>query len=297
MNVRLPVGLPAAHTLNKEQEQARCDLRIALVNLMPQKTAAELQFARLLAATGQACGLILVYPDGYSPRHTPVEHLNRYYRAWREIRAVRLDGVIVTGAPLEHLQFEDVSYWESLTQILDWLVVRQIPSLHICWAAMAALYHYHGVRKHALAAKMFGIFEQTVEQRAHPLFDGIAGKFPVPVSRHAEVRESDLANNGDLVLLARSDDSGVCLLHEHKTRATYHLNHFEYDTQTLLNEYQRDSGLGLDTSCPKNYFPENDPRMMPINTWKASAQQFTDNWLRSLRCTESSAAQTTGTYG
>ena len=297
MNISLPIDLPAARVLRTERRHTRKPLRVGLVNLMPRKTDAELQFARLLGHTHRTIELILIHPDGYRPKTTKQSHLDAFYQPLTEVAEENFDGVIVTGAPLEHLRFEDVTYWPELTTLFDWLRDRQIPALHICWAALAAIYHYHGISKHRFADKLFGVFTQDVTARDHFLLDGIADAFPTPVSRYAEVRELDLPPEGAIHILAKSEEAGLGLLYDESVEATYQFNHLEYARDTLLDEYRRDLQAGKAIRSPKHYFHRGDPRVSPVDTWRATAIVLMSNWVKFIENRYPSSTQATGTYG
>jgi homoserine O-succinyltransferase len=250
MSITLPQGLPAARRLRQEGIEVlgpaavsgsnTRPLKIALVNLMPKKADAEMQIARLLGATAHAVELTLVIPDGYRPKTAPAAHIAAFYQRWGAVRERDFDGLIVTGAPIETLPFEEVSYWDQMTEILDWAAARGCPAYYICWAAQAALYHYHGVPKHALAEKAFGVYRHRVRAREAALLRGFGADFPVPVSRHTEVRAADLPRGRGLEVLAESDAAGLCLIADPKRAATYMFNHLEYDADSLAAEYRRD---------------------------------------------------------
>ncbi|HSY86568.1 MAG TPA: homoserine O-succinyltransferase [Verrucomicrobiae bacterium] len=294
MSISLPAGLPARRTLlaegievlDRDQLRAwgRRPLRVCLVNLMPNKPVTETQIARLLGAISIPVELTLCLPDGYRSRSTPVDHL-AYYRPWSSIRHEQFHALIVTGAPLEALPFEDVAYWPGLCAIFDWARARAISALYICWAAQAALYHRHGVPKHRLPRKMFGIFRQRVSSGGLPLLRGFGGEFPVPVSRHTEVRAADLPAEAGLTVLASSAEAGLCLLEERDRRAVYMFNHLEYDAETLRDEFLRDRGAGKPVDLPRTYFPGDDPERAPVNIWRPYGHLLFANWLGEIHRT------------
>jgi homoserine O-succinyltransferase/O-acetyltransferase len=287
MPIALPSGLPARQTLlaegievlDRDQLRAwgRRPLRLCLVNLMPGKAATETQIARLLGATSIPVEVTLCLPEGYRSKSTPVEHL-ALYRPWASIREEPFHGLIVTGAPIEALPFEDVDYWPGLLAIFDWARTRAIASLYICWAAQAALHRFHGVPKHRLARKMFGVFRQRVTA-ASPLLRGFGAEFPVPVSRHTEVREADLPAAAGLTVLAGSAEAGLCLVEDRAGRAVYMFNHLEYDAGTLGEEFRRDRLAGRPVEIPRNYFPGDDPERAPANGWRPYGHLLFANWL------------------
>jgi homoserine O-succinyltransferase len=301
MAIRLPEGLPARAVLECEgiADGAPAGagqgagqgagapqgppLRIALVNLMPQKIATETQLARLLGGTDHDVELTLVLPDGYAPRHAPAEHVARFYKRFSEIRDRRFDGLIVTGAPVETLAFEEVRYWRELTRIFDWARHSVRGSYYICWAAQAALYHFHGVQKHPLPEKRFGVYPQRVVRPEAPLLLGLGNSFPVPVSRHTEVRAAELPPGAGLEVLAQSPETGLCLIEDRPRHCFYMFNHLEYDAGTLAAEYRRDLEAGEAIDPPRHTFPHDDPAAVPANTWRPAARTVFGNWLAALR--------------
>lgn len=293
MAIRLPEGLPARAVLDCEgiavEEPGaagtphRAPLRIALVNLMPRKIATETQLARLLGGTEHDVELTLVLPDGYAPRHAPAQHVARFYKRFGEIRGRRFDGLVVTGAPVETLAFEEVRYWRELTRIFDWARLSVRGSYYICWAAQAALYHFHGVQKHALPEKLFGVYPQRIRAPEAPLLRGLGDSFPVPVSRHTEVRAAELPRGAGLEVLAESPESGLCLIEDRPRHCLYMFNHLEYDAGTLAAEYRRDLEAGETIAPPRHTFPHDDPAAVPANTWRPGARTVFGNWLDGLR--------------
>lgn len=291
MPIALPSGLPARKALVAEgfevldsealRSWGRRPLRVCLVNLMPNKPATELQIARLLAATTIPVELVLSLPDGYQPKSTTADHL-AFYTPWPTVRDTAIDALIVTGAPVEELPFEEVTYWPGLCDIIDWARNHPVSSLYICWAAQAALYRSHGVPKRSLAKKLFGIYTQRVLQPNSPLLTGFSDVFPAPVSRHAEVRSVDLPPHVGLSLLATSAESGLCLIDEAANRALYSFNHLEYDAGTLGGEFQRDRQAGAPIELPCNYFPGDDPAKEPLNLWRPFGQLLIANWLAGI---------------
>ncbi len=262
MPVILPPELPARPTLVGEGvevlspgEAKRLQLRplrIALLNLMPTKAKTETQIARMLGGTPFQIDLTLFVPDGYAPKTTPAGHMAAFYRRFSEIRDRQFDGLIVTGAPVETLPFEEVSYWDELTRILDWSRSHVRRSFYICWAAQAALQHFHGVPKHGLEQKLFGVFRHRVVKPDADILRGFGDGFAVPVSRHTEVRAADLPSGCGVEILAHSTEAGLCLLEESARGAFYMFNHLEYDTDTLRDEYLRDLEAGKPIGLPKN---------------------------------------------
>jgi len=287
MSITLPAGLPARRALLAEgievlsREELGSSglrpLRLCLVNLMPNKAVTETQIARLVGATSIPVELVLCLPDSYRSRSTPADHL-ALYQSWSKIRHEEFHALIVTGAPIETLPFEEVTYWSDLCAIFDWARSRGMGSLYLCWAAQAALRHFHGVPKHGLPEKKFGIFRQRITSPGAALLRGFGEEFPVPVSRHTEVRAADLPAEAGLTVLAASPDSGLCLVGD-RNRTVYMFNHLEYDAETLREEYLRDRSTDKPVGMPQSYFPGDDPRRMPVNVWQPFAHLLFANWL------------------
>lgn len=291
MSIILPPGLPAAASLRAEgiavREAPAVDggeeaLRIALVNIMPKKVPTETQIARLLGGSAQEVALTLLMPDGYEPKTESPEHLAAFYRRWSEARRERFDGVIITGAPIETIDFEAVDYWPTMTRILDWAAEETQGSLNICWAGQASLYHFHGVPKRSLPEKCFGVYRQRVVGTDAPVLRGFDGNFPVPVSRYTATDPDDLPAGRGLEVLIDSPESGLCLIEDAPRRALHMFNHWEYDAATLAEEHARDQAAGLDTALPRNAFPDDDPTHEPANSWLPYSRLFFENWLRLL---------------
>ena len=295
MSIALPIGLPARSVLVAEGVEVLSSdelhrrggrpLRICLVNLMPNKLVTETQICRLLGATSIPVSLTLCLPDSYRAKTTPASHIASFYRPWSQVRDERFDGLVVTGAPVETLPFEDVTYWSGLLGILDWAKSRITSSLYICWAAQAALYHFHAVPKHALPAKISGVFRQRVAPAESRLLKGFGAEFPVPVSRYTEVRAGDLAASAGLTVLADSADTGLCLIEDRGNRAVYMFNHLEYDAETLREEFLRDRLAGRPVDVPSNYFPNDDAARSPANVWRPLAYLLFSNWLDEIQRT------------
>jgi homoserine O-succinyltransferase len=296
VSIVLPLGLPARETLTAEgvdvltkddlHGRAGRPLRICLINLMPKKVATETQFARLLGAASIPVELTLCLPDSYRTKSTPAAHLAAFYRPWSEIRRESFDGLVVTGAPIETLPFEQVTYWPELCAIYDWAKAQIGHSLYICWAAQGALNHFRAVPKHPMPAKLSGVYQHRVASAGSYLLKGIADAFPVPVSRHTEVRAADLPASAGLTVLAQSPDAGLCLVEDRENRAVYMFNHLEYDTGTLRDEFLRDRGAGLPAAIPVNYFPGDDPGCAPVNAWRPAAHLLFGNWLEEIQRAE-----------
>lgn len=289
MTLHLPSGLPAVERLLGEGLSVSVEApakaracRIALLNLMPDKIATETQFARLLALSGRDCELVLLRPSGHRCRHTSEEHMSAFYRTWSGIDRDRIDGLIVTGAPVETLAFEAVDYWHELTGILDWAAAHLVPSMHVCWAGQAALYHHHGVGKHALPHKQFGVYEQSVLDRDHRLLHGVPDHFPVPVSRHTDVCAADLARAKGISVLAASPESGLCMVEDRRRHAVCVFNHFEYDSGTLAGEFERDAASGRTVLPPVNCSLDRAGRMASCPIWRPVASRLFANWVSGI---------------
>jgi homoserine O-succinyltransferase len=283
--IRIADTLPARRTLEAEgvivmgeSEAARQDirpLRIALLNLMPDKITTETQIARLLGATPLQVELELVRISDHVSKNTAAGHLSEFYRPWCEVREERFDGLIITGAPVETLPFEEVTYWDELRSIFDWSQTHVHRTLAVCWGAMAALHHFHGVEKHMLESKASGVFAHQNRAPANPWMRGLPDVFDVPVSRWSEVRREDLPEGRGLSVLAESDETGLCLIDDPAHNTLHMFNHLEYDTLTLAGEFARDEGRYL----PRHYFPGDDPHAHPLNTWRGHGHLLIGNWI------------------
>jgi homoserine O-succinyltransferase len=287
MTVHLSSGLPALDALAAESLSAAAGrpragevLRLGLLNLMPDKVTTETQFARLAALSGLDVELVLLRPRSHRCKNAAPEHLERHYRTWTDIEDEGIDALVITGAPVETLDFEQVGYWPELAAILDDAAERDIPTYNVCWAGQAALYHFHGISKHLLGQKDFGVYEQSALVSDHWLFSGIAGKFPVPVSRHTDVCAAELARARGLRVLAASPESGLCIVEDPARRAVCVFNHFEYDAGTLVGEFERDRRAGRPVSPPANCHAM-EPSSPPV--WRDTAVRLFSNWLGSVR--------------
>ena len=272
-------------------------LRVALLNLMPTKADTETQFARLLATADRDVALTLFVPDGYRGKSTSPDYLQAFYRRWSDLRDQTFDALIVTGAPVERMDFAEVSYWEELTEIFAWAEHQVGRVICVCWAAQAALYHFHGVPKSTLPAKRSGVFWHRVEAPNHDLLAGFGTRFCAPCSRHTEVREDDLPADAGLNVLSRSREFGLCLVEDTPRRWLYAFDHLEYDAGTLAREYRRDHARGGAVTLPRNYYPADDPTRRPLNTWRPHAHRLFDNWLRLVaddRAREDDASRSIG---
>ena len=294
MPIKVPAGLPAIDILDaegvmvmSEETALRQDIRplqIGLLNLMPLKVQTETQFARLIGATPLQIDFTLIRMTGRESRHTPRAHLEAFYRSFAEIAAEgrRFDGLIVTGAPVERLAFEEVTYWDELTRIFDWSATEVHSVFGVCWGAQAMLRHFHGVPKRELPAKLFGCHRHRVLVPASPYLRGFSDDFTVPVSRWTETRWDDLAPHAGLRVLAASDEIGPCLVEESAARRLYMLNHLEYDSDTLDAEYRRDLEAGAPIAPPRDYYPGDDPSRPPLNRWRSHAHLLYGNWINQI---------------
>ena len=256
-------------------------LRIALLNIMPMKETTEADFIRLFAATGEEVEFTLMKLDTHTPKHASPEHMNRYYKAFSELKDEHFDGLIITGAPIEKIEFEEVTYWPELCDIFAWAKTNVTSTLFICWAAQAGLYQKFGIQKHLLPAKMFGIFPHSIARPEHPLFDGLDSTIYVPHSRHTAIHREDVVACEHIELLSESELSGVYIMQEKGTRDFFITGHSEYALYTLDGEYKRDVSKGLPIELPLNYYRDNDPANEPVNLWQSTAQKLFGNWLRS----------------
>ena len=289
MPIKIPDDLPASRTLEaegvvimRETDAIRQDIRplkIGLLNLMPDKVSTETQIARLIGATPLQIELTLVRITDHTPRNAAASHMAHFYRPWEDVRNQRFDGFIITGAPVERLAFEEVTYWDELRQIFDWTQTHVHRCFTICWAAQAALHHWHGMPKHELSAKAFGIFRHRVLTPRPAALRGFSDDFVIPVSRWTEVRREDFPADCGLTVLAESNETGLCLIGDLRHHTLHIFNHIEYDTMTLAKEYHRDVASGAEIKIPVNYFPDNDPTRKPQNRWRSHAHLLFGNWI------------------
>ena len=289
MPINIPNNLPAYTVLNNENIFVKTDadaihqdirpLRIAIVNLMPKKIETETQLLRLLSNTPIQVDIELIQMASHVTKNTSAEHLTKFYKTFADVKEELFDGLIITGAPVEQIPFEDVDYWSELCQIMEWSRSHVYSVLHICWGAQAGLYYHYGIPKYDLPQKMFGIFPHKAEVANHPLLRGFDETFNVPHSRHTEIRRMDVEKVRDLKILAFSNESGVNIIADKEERRFFLLGHFEYDRFTLANEYFRDRDKGLDIQVPKHYFPYDDPSQPPHFNWRAHANLLFSNWI------------------
>ncbi|ALS26802.1 homoserine O-succinyltransferase [Paenibacillus cisolokensis] len=289
MPIKVPDNLPAKEILNNENifvmdesvayHQDIRPLRIAILNLMPTKETTETQLLRLIGNTPLQVEIVLIHPRTHTSKNTSAEHLKAFYKTFDDISDQYYDGMIITGAPVEHLPFEQVDYWDELKEIMDWSVRRVTSTLHICWASQAGLYHHYGVPKYDLPEKIFGVFPHTVQKQNVPLLRGFDETFFVPQSRHTEVRREDIEKVPELEILSESEEAGIYIVASQDGRQIFVTGHAEYDPLTLKWEYDRDRAKGLRIGLPKNYFPNDDPSKAPLSTWRAHANLLFSNWL------------------
>ena len=254
-------------------------LKIVVVNLMPTKITTETQLMRLLSNSPLQVGIDLLQMDSHLSKNTPQEHLKTFYKTFDEIKYSKYDGMIITGAPVENLDFDEVDYWDELKEIMNWSTTHVTSTLHICWAAMAGLYYHYGVPKYPLSEKCSGVFEHHVNRRTSKLVRGFDNIFYAPHSRHTEVRKEDIKKVKELEILAESDEAGVYLITTKGGRRIFVTGHGEYDSDTLKNEYLRDLEAGKNPSIPKHYFPGDNPSKKPIVRWRSHASLLFSNWL------------------
>lgn len=289
MPIKIPNDLPAVKTLSDENifvmtetraiTQDIRPLKILLLNLMPTKIATETQFSRLLGNSPLQVELELIHTSSHKAKNVSEEHLIAFYKTFEDVKDKYYDGLIITGAPVEHMPFEEVEYWEELCEIMEWSKTHAHSTLHICWGAQAGLYYHYGVKKYALDSKLFGVFPHTVEYKKSILFRGFDDVFMVPQSRHTTIHREDVEAVDELKILASSEECGVYAIRSKYGRQIFITGHSEYDAETLKNEYVRDVNLGRPIEIPKNYFEDNDPEKAPVVTWRAHANLLFSNWL------------------
>lgn len=289
MPINIPNNLPAYEILTSENifvmteeraiHQDIRPLRIAIFNIMPTKIVTETQLLRLVGNSPLQVDIVLLHPRTYKSKHTPEEHLKTFYKTFDQVRDEAFDGMIITGAPVEKMEFEEVDYWEELKEVMDWSRHSVFCTMFICWAALAGLYHFYKIPKYPLKEKMFGVFEHRVCVKNVKLLRGFDDVFYAPHSRHSEVRKEDVEKVPDLEILAESDEAGVYIIRSRDDRQIFVTGHSEYDPLTLKAEYERDLAKGLDIKMPKNYFPDDDPTKQPIVRWRGHANLLFSNWL------------------
>ncbi len=289
MPIKIPHSLPAKEVLESENifvmDEARAvsqdirPLKISILNLMPTKVVTETQLLRLLSNTPLQVDITLLNTASHRSKNTAAEHLETFYKTFSSIEKEKYDGLIITGAPVERLDFADVDYWDELCAIMEWSKTHVYTSLYVCWGAFAGLYYNHGIDKHPLEQKLSGVFRHRTRLPAHPLLRGFNETFCAPHSRYSYVNQSDIESNPALLLLSDSPEAGVYIAASVDGREVYITGHPEYDTDTLRLEYLRDRAINPATPPPQHYFPENNPALPPVNTWKAHAHLLYSNWL------------------
>lgn len=289
MPIKIPAGLPAGDILqaenifvmdeNRAMQQDIRPLKLAILNLMPTKITTETQIIRLLSNTPLQIELTLLKTATHQSTNTSAEHMEAFYRTFDDVRDEKFDGLIITGAPVENLDFTEVDYWDELCEIMAWSKTNVFSTLHICWAAQAGLWYHYGIPKHELKEKMFGVFSHVPLQPAHPLLRGFDEVFQAPHSRHTEVRREDILRCPKVEILSESVEAGVYIVASKKRRLFFVTGHSEYDAGTLAAEYFRDKNKGLPIAIPKHYFPADDPTLPPRNTWRSHAHLLFSNWL------------------
>jgi len=291
MPITLPETLPAYDVLSAEGVMVMSDtraarqdirpLRIGLLNLMPKKIQTETQFARLIGATPLQIDFQLIRMTEHQTRNTAAEHMEAFYRPFEAVKGEKFDGLVITGAPIEHLPFEEVTYWDELAEVLDWTQTHVHSTFGVCWGGMAMAYHFHGISKHMLPAKAFGCFRHRNLAPASPYLRGFSDDFVIPVSRWTEMRADEIEAAGLRILLG-SDEVGPCLVEDAGHRALYIFNHFEYDSGTIKEEYDRDIANGTAINVPLNYYPDDDPSKAPLNRWRSHAHLLYGNWINEI---------------
>ncbi|GLT10412.1 homoserine O-succinyltransferase [Sulfitobacter sp. PR48] len=292
MPIKIPATLPAYDVLSREGVMLLDDeladhqdirpLKIALLNLMPKKIQTENQFARLIGATPLQIEFSLLRMSDHRTRNTAAAHMESFYRPVSEVWDEKFDGLIITGAPIEHMDFTDVTYWDELKRVMDWTQTNIHSTFGVCWGGMAMINHFHGVRKHILEEKAFGCFRHRNLAPASPYLRGFSDDCVVPVSRWTEMRQDEVDAHPQLTTLLASDEVGPCLIEDPGHRALYVFNHFEYDSDTLKQEYDRDVASGTPINVPCNYYPDDDPTRAPMNRWRSHAHLLYGNWINEI---------------
>jgi len=289
MPVKIPDTLPAKNVLESENifimgenralHQDIRPLKIAILNLMPTKITTETQLLRLLGNSPLQVEITLLHMDSHDSKNTPQDHLLNHYATFEDIQEMKFDGLVITGAPVEQMPFEEVDYWPELRQILEWKDTHVFSTFHICWGAQAGLYHRYGIPKYPLPEKMFGVFRHHLMVKHDPLLRGFDDEFMAPHSRHTEIRREDIEQVPDLRIMALSEEAGIYIVGSQDGRDVYVTGHSEYDPLTLKSEYDRDVQKGLPIAVPQNYYPGDDPRQEPIVHWRGHANLLYSNWL------------------
>ena len=291
MPVILPDQLPAKQVLIEEDPDLVTDtlsatdgsgLSLAILNLMPQKVVTETQLLRMIGRTPYGVSVTLIRTASHTPKNTPLEYLEKFYKTFRQVENQHFDGLIITGAPVETLEFEQVDYWNELCEVLDWRLENVGSTYHICWAVQAAVYKQYGIPKYGMPEKVFGVFDHHRLDNYSGLLDGLGERFMMPHSRHTEVRQEDIAKVPQLRLVSTSEEAGVFLFISDDNRQVYVTGHPEYDPNTLRNEYERDLRKGLPIALPKNYFIDDQPGNQPLYQWKLTGPLLYANWLENV---------------
>ncbi len=289
MPIKIPNALPAAQVLTDENifimtetralTQDIRALHILLLNLMPTKIDTETQLSRLLGNTPLQIELELIHMKSHESKNTPEEHLLSFYKTFDDVKHRNFDGLIITGAPIEQIPFEEVEYWDELVEIMEWSKSHVQSTFHICWGAQAGLYYHYGIQKQPLEKKMFGVFPHTLDKKNSILFRGFDDVFYVPHSRHTTIRREDVEKEPRLKIIASSKEAGIYAIHTDGGRQVFIMGHSEYDPCTLEKEYLRDKNAGLQIEVPKNYYPDDDDSKEPLVRWRAHANLLYSNWL------------------
>jgi homoserine O-succinyltransferase/O-acetyltransferase len=289
MPIKIPDKLPAFEVLRKENvfvmDEKRAihqdirPLRIVILNLMPLKINTEIHLLRLLANTPLQVEVDLLHTQSYASKNTPAEHLRNFYKSFDEIKDQKYDGMIITGAPVEQMEFEKVNYWGELTQIMDWTLNNVTSTLYICWAVQAGLYHHFGIPKYPIPKKKFGIYKHTLNTKNEPIVQGFDDVFLAPHSRYTEIKREDIIKNNSIEIISESAEAGIYIVVSKDRKQVYVTGHAEYDPLTLKEEYDRDVSKGMEIEIPENYFPENDLKNFPVVRWRSHANLLFSNWL------------------
>lgn len=292
MPIKIPADLPAFDVLSREGVMVMSEIRaeaqdirplkIGLLNLMPKKIQTETQFARLIGATPLQIDLTLIRMTEHQSKNTAAAHMEAFYHPFQEVKAEKFDGLIITGAPIEHLPFEAVTYWDEICEVFDWTQSNVHSTFGVCWGGMAMIHHFHGIGKHMLPAKAFGCFRHQTQAPASPYLRGFSDEFVIPVSRWTEMKAAEIDAVPALRTLLTSDETGPCLVEDPAHRALYIFNHFEYDSGTLKEEYDRDVAAAKPINVPGNYYPGNDPSQTPKNLWRSHAHLLYGNWINEI---------------
>ena len=289
MPIKIPNELPATRVLTEENifvmtetraiTQDIRPLKILLLNLMPKKIDTETQLARLLGNTPLQVELELIHTKSHQSKNTSTQHLLDFYKTFSEVKNKKYDGLIITGAPVEQMEFEEVEYWQELCEIMEWSKTHVHSTFHICWGAQAGLYYHFGIKKHMLTKKLFGVYEHTLEKKTAILFRGFDDKFMVPHSRHTTVLREDVEKHPEIKILSSSEKAGIYAAMTENGKQIFIMGHSEYDANSLENEYLRDKAAGYEIDVPENYYPDDDPKEEPVVTWRSGANLIYSNWL------------------